>query len=227
MLIVGWRKTQVGGFLAVSCLERLEVRATALSPLSSLKYNYLMTTAVQSVPPPTGDSITPANRARLQRLNQPTHRVGHKEGPLLPFDHLARVVGHPPPFSKEEKEEFKLLLVWRFNEKQRSRPSVIRLEQLERLRKEREEEREARYGKAKKSSGLRKQYSGGRQQGNGPALQESSDGSSDSDEERPARGNGRGGPGDVRGGYDPVPGGVRHSAVRGTVNAGQDVQERY
>jgi len=186
-----------------------------------------MTTAVQSVPPPTGDSTTPANRARLQRLNQPTHRVGHKEGPLLPFDHLARVFGHPPPFSKEEKDEFKLLLVWRFNEKQRSRPSVIRLEQLERLRKEREEEREARYGKAKGSSRLRKEYSSGRQQGNGQPLQEGSDGSSDSDEERPARGYGRGGPGDVGSGYDPVSRGVRYGTVRGAVNAGQDVQARY
>ncbi len=199
-----------------SCLERRE-QEPPLSDSQSFKVNRLMIAAPPAVllntPGSAAESAALA-RTLLQRLNQPTHRVGHKEGPLLPADHLARVFGHPPPFSREEKDYFKKLLVVRFNDRQRSRPSVRRIEELERLRREKEEEREARYGKNGKKSKVRREES-------------ESGGQSDSDEERPTRSDGRGGAGDVRGGNDTVSGGVRYGAVRGSVNPGQDVQARY
>lgn len=179
------------------------------------------------LPPPVAPSDPSLSRDLFQRLNQSLSRAGHKEGPLLPSDHLARVFKHEKPFSKEEKDTYAKLLVWRFNERQRSRASVRHLEELEHLKRQRLIEREARYGKAKKSTRLRQEDSRRRQQSYGRQLQEESDGSSDTDEECPVGGDGRGGSSDVSGGNGIVRGGVRYGAVRGSVNAGQDVQARY
>lgn len=161
------------------------------------------------LPPPVAPADPTLTRELFIRLNQTTQRPGNKkEGPLLPSDHLARVFGHPKPFSKEERETYKKLLAWRFNERQRCRASVRALEELEQLRRQKQLEREARYGKIKKSTQLRQSDSRRRQQGYGRYQEDS--GSSSTDEECAVGGDGRGRASDVSGGDGALRGGVRY-----------------
>jgi hypothetical protein len=95
-----------------------------------------------SVPPPL-----PTLAEAVKRLRQPSHRPGHKEGPLLPLDLLARVVGHPPPFKGDDIPLIKAALRKRREEADLVRPSVQRRLALEKKRREKEEEEELnRYG---------------------------------------------------------------------------------